>query len=84
MECKLYIEYEDIAEIKEIFIHGLKHNKTDKVGSFILSGCESDELYESDKLCNFWSNKIINKEIEKKDFKITGWSFMALVKSNIF
>ena len=77
--CKPYIKYEDITENKEIFFYGYKHNKTDKVGNYVLLGCELDVLYENNKLFNFWSNKIINKEIEKRDFQITGWSFMTLV-----
>ena len=78
--CKSYIEYEDIPENKEIFVYGFKHVKTDKFDNYILIGCKSDELYEQNNLFNFWSNKIINKEKEKRDFKITGWSFMTLVK----
>ena len=50
----------------------------------MIISCNSDELYENDKLFNIWSNKIINKEIEKRIFKITGWSFMTLVKKNNF
>ena len=33
-------------------------------------------------LSNFWSKKFTNKEIEKRDFKITGWPFMTLVRRN--
>ena len=43
--------------------------KTDKINNFILLGCESDESNENDKLFNFWSNKIIKKEIEMRNFK---------------
>ena len=50
---------------------------------FIVKVCESVEFYENDKLINFWSNKFINEEI-KRDFKITGWRFMTLVKGNTF
>ena len=75
MECKSYMRNEDIPENKEIFIHGFKHIKTDKTDKYVLIGCESVDLYENDKLFNFWSNKIINKEIEMRSFKITGWSF---------
>ena len=50
----------------------------------ILIGCQSDEIYENDKLFNFWYNKFIIKEIEKGEFNITGWSFMTLVKRNNF
>ena len=81
---KSYIEYEDFSENKEIFIYGFKHVKTDKIDNYILIGCESDELFENDKLFNFWSNKFINNEIEKRDFQITGWPFMTLVKRNNF
>ena len=41
--CKSFIEYEDIRENKEIFIHGFKHIKTDEIDNYILIGCESDE-----------------------------------------
>ena len=54
--------YGAILENKEICIYGLKHNKTDKVDSDILIGCESDELYENYKLFNFWSTIIIGKQ----------------------
>ena len=60
---------------------GFKHNKKFKVNIYKLLGCELDELYENDKLFNFWFNKFINKEIQKRKFKmITGWSFMISVK----
>ena len=72
MHSKSYTNYEDISENKEIFFYGFKHVKRDKVGNYILIGCESNDLYENDKSFNFWSNKFINKKIEKKDFKITG------------
>ena len=42
--------------------------------------CESDEIYENDKLFNFSSNIIINKETEQRDFKIRGWPFLTIVK----
>ena len=83
ISCKSYIKYEDIPGNKGTFIYGFKHIKTDKIDN-ILIGCESDVLYENNKLFNFWSNKIINQEIEKRDFKVTGWSFKTLVKSNNF
>ena len=83
-EYKSYIKYEDIPENKEIFIYGFKHVKTDKLDNYILIGCESDELFENDKLFKFWSNKFINTEIEKRDFQITGWPFMTLVRRNNF
>ena len=83
MDCKSYIKNDDISENKEIFVYGFKRVKTDKVDTYFLIGCESDVLYESRKLFNFWSNKII-KKIEMRNFKITGWSFMTLVKRNNF
>ena len=81
---KSYIKYEDIPENKEIFIYGFKHIKTDKIDNYVLIGCETDELYENNILFNFWSNKFINKEIEMRNFEITGWPFMTLVKRNNF
>ena len=81
---KSYIKYEDVSKNKEIFIYGFKHVKTDKVDNYILIGCDSDELFENDKLFNFWSNKFIKNEIEKRNFQITGWPFMTLVKRNNF
>ena len=80
MKCKLYIKNEDISENKEIFIYGFKHAKLDKVDKYILIECESNELYENNKLFNFLSNKFISEEIQKRKFKITGWLFMNLVK----
>ena len=84
MECKSYMKNEDIPENKEIFIHGFKHVKTDKIHNSIIIGCESGELYEKEKLFSFWSNKFMNKEIEMSIFTITGWCFMSLVKRNNF
>ena len=84
IESMSYTKYENITENKEIFIYGLKHVKTDKIDNYILIACESDELYENDKLFNIWSNKFINNEIEKKTFQIPGWPFMTLVKRNNF
>ena len=84
IESMTYTKYEDISENKEIFIYGFKHVKTDKIDNYILIGCESDELFENDKLFNFWSNKYINNEIERGNFQITGWPFMTLVKRNNF
>ena len=82
--CKSYIGYEAIPEIEEIFVYGIKHVKTNKVDNCILIGCECDVLYENNKLFNFWSNRFINKEIEKRDFQITNWPFLTLVKRNNF
>ena len=84
MDFKTYIKYEDIPENKEIFIYFFKHVKTDKVDIYILIASESDELFENDKLFNIWSNKLINNEIENRNFKLTGWPFMTLVKRNNF
>ena len=84
LDCKSYTKNEDIPENKEIFIYSLKHVKTDKIDNYVLIGSESDELFENDKLFNFWSNKFINNEIENRDFKLTGWPFMTLVKRNKF
>ena len=84
MDCKSYTKNEDIPENKEIYFCGLKHVKTDKIDNYLLIGCDSDELFENNKLFIFWSNKIINKEIEKRDFQITGYPFMTLVKRNNF
>ena len=84
MDCKSYIKYEDIPENKEIFIYGFKHVKADKIDNYILIGCDSDELFENDNLFIFWSNKLINNEIENRKFQITGWLFMTLVKRNNF
>ena len=83
-DFKTYIKYEDIPENKEIFIYSFKHIKTDKVDNYILVGSESNELYENDKLFNIWSNKLIKKEIKNRNFKLTGWPFMTLVKRNNF
>ena len=84
LESMDYTKHEDIPENKEIFIYGFKHIKTGKIDNYFLIGCEADELYENNNLFNFWSNKIINKEIEMTNFEITGWLFMTLVKRNNF
>ena len=84
LDFKTYIKYEDIPENKEIFIYSFKPVKTDKVDNYILIASESDELHENDKLFNIWSNKLINNEIENRNFKLTGWPFMTLVKRNNF
>ena len=82
--CKPYTKSQDIPENKKIFINGFKHNETDKIDNYIIIGCESDELYEKDKLFNFWSTNFINKEIEMRKLEITGLIFMTLVKRNKF
>ena len=84
IESMTYTKYENVSQNKEIFIYGFKHVKTDKIDNYILIACESDELFENDKLFNFWSNKFINNEIENRDFQITGCPFMNLVKRNNF
>ena len=81
---KSYIKYEDIPENKEVFVYGYKHIKTDKIDNYILIGCETYELNENNELFNFWSNKFKNGEVQKRKFKITGWTFMTLVKRNNF
>ena len=83
-DYKSYTKNEDIPENKEIFVYSFKHVKTEKIDNYILIGSESDELYENVNLFNFWSNKLLNKEIEKRDFRLTGWPFMTLVKINNF
>ena len=84
MHCLSYMKNEEIPENEEVFVYAFKHVKTDKVNIYTLIGCESDEIYENNKLFNFRSNKFINKGIELKIFKITGWPFMTLVKRNNF
>ena len=84
LDCKSYTKNEDISENKKIFIYSFKHVKTDKVDKYVQIGCESDSIYQNNKLFNFWSDKFINKEIENRNFKLTGWPFMTLVKRNNF
>ena len=84
LDCKSYTKNEDISENKEIFIYSFKHVKTDKIDNYILIGSESNKLYKNNKLFNLCSNKFINKEIENRIFKLTGWPFMTLVKRNNF
>ena len=84
MECKSYMKNDGFPGNDEIFVFGLKHNNTDKVVIYILIGCESDEIYENDKVFNLWSNKFMNKKIEKRGFKITGGSFKPMVRRNNF
>ena len=50
MESESYVKNEDNPENKEIIIYGLKHIKIDKVDNYILIGCQSDEIFENDKL----------------------------------
>ena len=63
---------EDFPENKEIFIYGIKHFQTENFDIFLTIGCESDGLYENEKLFHFWSNQFINKKIEMRKFKKTG------------
>ena len=84
IECKSYMKNEDVPENKEIFIYGFKYIKTDKIDTYFLIGCESEVLYGNDKLFNFWTNRCINKEKETRNFKITGWCCLTLVKRNNF
>ena len=74
----------DVPENKGIFLHGFRHNKTDKVNKDILIACDSDELYQNHNLFNSWCNNFINKVIEMRDFKKTEGFFMTLVKRNNF
>ena len=71
--CSFYIKNEDNPENKVIFVYGFKQIRTDKVDIYIIIGCESDGLYENNKLFNFWSNKFIKEEIEKRKLKMTEW-----------
>ena len=75
---KSYIKYEDIPENKEIFVYGYKQIKTDKIDNYILIGCETDELYENNELFNFWSNKFINEEVQKKKIQHNRMAFYDL------
>ena len=84
IEKFVVIVLKSIPENKEIFIYGFKRVKTDKLDNYNLIGCESDELYENNKLFIFWSNKFLRKEIGKRDFKLTGWLFVTSVKRNNF
>ena len=84
MKCKSYMKNEDVPENKEIFVYGFRLVKTDELDNYMLFGCKLDEIFEYDKLFNFWSVKFINKEIEMRNFKKTGCPFMTLVKRNNF
>ena len=84
MDCESYIKNEDISENKETFVYAFNHVKTDKVDKHIKIGSESHVLYENNKLFNLFSNRFINKEIEMRKFKVTGWPLMTLVKRNSF
>ena len=84
MEFISYMKNEDVPENKEVFVYGFKHNKTAKIDKYILIGCESDEVYDNDKIIIFWSIKFISKEMEMRNFKITGRPFLTLVKRNDF
>ena len=84
LDFKSYTKNEDIIENNEIFIYSFKPVKTDKVDNYVLIGSESDELQENDKLFNIWSNKFINKEIENRNFRLSGWPILSLVKRNNF
>ena len=75
MECRSYMKNEEIPENKNIFVYGFKHIKTDKNDNYILIGCESDDLFENDKLFNFWSNKFINEEVQKKKIQDNRMAF---------
>ena len=79
-----YTKNEAIRKNKQVFCIGFKHTKTDKAENYIIIGCKSDDFYKIDKIFSFWSNRFINKEIEMKNFEITGWSFMTLVRTRNF
>ena len=82
--CKSYTKKEGFLENNDIFDFGFKHINREKIDNFKLFGCERDELHEKDKLFNFWSNRFLDKEIEKRDVRIAGWYFMTLFKRNNF
>ena len=84
MECQFYMKNEYIPENKQIFVYGFKLIKTDKIDTYIIIGRELNELYEIDKLFNFWSNNFMNKEITMRNFKLIGWPFINLDQRNIF
>ena len=84
IESKSCIKKEDIPENKKKFVYGFKHIITDKIDIYISIGCELDEFYGNDKLFSFCYNKCNNKEIQMRNFKITGWSFMTLGKKKTF
>ena len=84
MEVNFYTKCEEIPENKEIFVYGFKHFRRDEIDNYTLIGRNSDVIYENDNLFNCWSNSFINEEMEKRNFKIREWSFMTLVKNNIF
>ena len=65
---KSNMKQEDVPENKEKFVYGFKQIIADKIDNYILIGCESEEIYEIDKLFNFWSVRFINEEIEKNDY----------------
>ena len=67
IETMTCTKYEGVSENKEKIIYGFKNVKRDKVDNYILFGCQSDELFEYDKLFIFWSGKFINEEIQKRD-----------------
>ena len=70
--CITYMKHKDVPGNKRIFAYEFKPNETDKIDKHISVGCESDDIYESYKLFNFLSNRFVNREIENRDFKITG------------
>ena len=73
MENMAYTSYEYFPENKEIFVYGFKHIKTDKVDTYLGIGLGSDDIYENEKLFNFWSNKIFklryrNEKVQNNRF----------------
>ena len=67
---------EETPETNEVFYFGYKQNKTKKMNTYIILGCESDELYTNYNLFYLWCIKFMNEEIRRRDFKITSWLFL--------
>ena len=82
IESNSSTKYEKNPENKEIFIYGFKQIETKK-WIVIYQSDMRHQFFENDKLFNFCSNKFTNKEIEKKDFNITGWPFITLPKKQL-
>ena len=69
MECKSWISNEKNPENKKSIVYDFKYVETDKINNCILFGCESDELYENNKLFKLWSDKFLIQEIGMKKSK---------------
>ena len=74
----------DIPENQEVSLHGFNHISTDKIDNYILIACESKKIYENDNNFNSSSHTFSNTDIEMRNFKITQWYFMTVVKRNNF